>query len=108
MQQRLITALKKLDDYEPIIDDLHIEQAVVATICIRKLLAFLKPSTLTLDNYSRITDSITKLTKTRDNALNQLALTRRDRLTHQTQTGIQSELGKIVNSEGENATQNNR
>jgi hypothetical protein len=89
--KQLVEALTEFGDYLPIVDDLHIEQIAISTIQIRKLLTFANTSTATLDTHSRVNDSLAKLSKNRDNAINQLLLSRRDRLNNQTQTNIKTE-----------------
>ena len=94
--KQLVEALTEFGDYLPIVDDLYIEQIAFCTIQIRKLLAFANTSTATLDTHSRVNDSLAKLSKNRDNAINQLLLSRRDRLNNQTQANIKTEFeGKL-------------
>jgi len=94
--RQLVEALKESGDYLPIIDDLYVEQIAISTIQIRKLLAFANTSTATLDTHSRANDSLAKLSKNRDNAINQLFLGRRDRLNNQTQTNIKTEFEEKI------------
>ncbi len=89
--KQLVKALTESGDYLPVIDDLDIEQIAISEIQIRKLLTFANASTATLDTYSRVNDSVAKLSKNRDNAINHLFLSRRDRINNQTQTNIKTE-----------------
>lgn len=89
--EQFVEALNESGNYIPIVDDLQIEQVAISTIQIRKLSAFANTSTATLDTHSRVSDSLAKLSKNRDTALNQLVLNRRDRLNNQTQANIQTE-----------------
>jgi metal-responsive CopG/Arc/MetJ family transcriptional regulator/uncharacterized protein YjiS (DUF1127 family) len=92
----LVKVLEKRGDYEPIVDDLLFDQIARGVIYSRKTEVFLDAETADEQTYSSITDTKLKLTRMVDEAIRDLALTRAERLSHQAQADIMSELREAI------------
>lgn len=91
-RSEIIKVLEKMGGYEPAIDDLHVDQIARTTIYLKKIEFFVDSPLATSDTYSSVTDSKLKMMKSIENAIGQLALSRRDRLGKQTQSSLENEL----------------
>lgn len=96
LKRELPEVLKKLGGYEPAVDDISIDQIARATVYSRRIEMFLDSDTATEYTYSRVTDSKVKLSKTIDTAMHQLAVSRRDRMSKQTEAGLMNELREAL------------
>ena len=96
MKHELIETVEKLGGYEPAVDDIHIDMIVRHVIYLRKIETFLNSKTATEYTYASVADSKVKLEKIIENAIRQLAISRRDRLTSQTQTILTTELREAM------------
>ncbi len=92
----LIARLKAMGSYEPEIDDLHIDAIARATIYLRHTESLLDSDKANEETYSRVTDAQAKLRKMIENALRELAVTRKERMTAQTGKATEEELTKII------------
>lgn len=92
----LIAKLKKMGSYEPEIDDLHIEAIAKATVYLRHTEALLDSEKAGAQTYSRVTDAQAKLRKMIENALHELAVTRRERILSETGKATQNEFTKTL------------
>lgn len=96
IRNEMIKVLEKMGGYEPAIDDLHIDQIARTAIYLKKIESFVDSPLATSDTYSRVTDSKLKMAKMIENAIRQLALSRRDRLEKQTQSSFENELKEVT------------
>jgi hypothetical protein len=96
MKRDLIATLQRLGGYEAAVDDIQIDMIVRHVIYSRRIEAFLNSPTATEHTYASVADSKAKLSKMIENALRQLAISRRDRLTTQTQTILMTELREAM------------
>jgi hypothetical protein len=96
MRRELVETVEKLGGYEPAVDDIHIDIIVRHLIYLRKIEAFLNSETATEYTYASVADSKVKLEKIIENAIRELAISRRDRLTSQTQTTLMAELREAM------------
>jgi len=92
----LIAKLKKLGSYEPEIDDLHIEAIAKATVYMRHSETLLDSEKAGAETYSRVTDAQAKMRKMIENALHELAVTRRERILSETDKATQNEFTKVL------------
>jgi hypothetical protein len=96
MRRELVETVEKLGGYEPAVDDIHIDMIVSHLIYLRKIEAFLNAETATEYTYASVADSKVKLEKIIENAIRELAISRRDRLTSQTQANLMTELREAM------------
>jgi hypothetical protein len=92
----LIAKLKKLGSYEPEIDDLHIEAIAKATVYMRHSEALLDSKNAGEETYSRVSDAQAKMRKMIENALRELAVTRRERILSESGKATQNEFTKAL------------
>ncbi len=85
----LLKVLEKLGGYEPAVDDIHIDQIARNLIYLNKVEFYLDSEHSTEDTYAVVADSKLKLMKMIDNAIRELALSRRDRLDKQSEAGLE-------------------
>ncbi len=88
----LVKVLEKLGGYEPAVDDIHIDQIARNIIYLNKVELYLDSRHATEDTYSVVADSKLKLMKIIDDAIRELALSRRDRLGKQTEASMKKEM----------------
>ena len=96
MKREMPEVLRRLGGYEPAVDDICIEQIARATIYSKRIEIFLDSDNATEFTYTRVTDSKVKLSKTIDNAMHELAVSRRDRMNKQTEGSLMSELREAL------------
>jgi len=96
MRRNLIDTLQNLGGYEPAIDDILIDEIARIVIYSRKTETFLNSKTATEYTYSRVADIKVKFAKIVDNAVRQLAISRRDRLTTQTQSNLIAKIKETI------------
>ena len=92
----LISELKKLGSSEPEVDDLQVDAIARATIYMRNLEKVLDSEKPDPETYSRVTDSQVKLRKIIEIALQELAITRKDRIATQAGKVGEEELAKLI------------
>src|SRR3972149_3602012 len=95
-KRELPEVLKKLGGYEPGAAELCIAQIAKATIYSRRVEIFLDSDTATEYTYARVTDIKLKLWKTLDDAIRELAVSRRDRIAKETEAGLMNELREAM------------
>jgi hypothetical protein len=91
-RSEIIKVLEKMGGYEPAIDDIYVTQIATTVIYLKKIEFFVDSNLATEDTYSSVTDSKLKMGKIIENAIRQLALSRRDRIGTQTQASFRNEL----------------
>ena len=96
MRHQLVSVLKKIGGYQPVVDDIYVDQIARAVIYSTRLEVFLDSGKATEYTYSRIIDSKAKLAKTIENSMHQLALNRRDRIDRQTESSLMNELREAM------------
>lgn len=96
MKRELAEVLKRLGGYEPAVDDIYIDQIARAAVYSKRIEIFLDSDTATEYTHSRVTDSQLKLSKTIDNSIHELALSRRDRMGRQTEASLMNELKEAM------------
>lgn len=94
IRSELTKVLKKLGGYEPGVDDIYVDEIARASVYLRKTEIFLDVGTE--DTYSKMADTRLKVRKTIDDAMNQLAITRRQRLANKTEGDIREELKQAL------------
>ena len=92
----LISELKKLGSYEPEVDDLQVDAIARATIYMRNVEKVLDSEKADTEAYSRVADSQVKLRKIIEIALQELAITRKDRIATQAGKVGEEELAKLI------------
>lgn len=107
MKTDLIRAIEKYGGYEPAVDDLLIYQIVSNTIYLRKAGRFLNSKKATELTYTRIADVQAKFSKTINEAIHQLAISRYFRLTSEDQTELIKQLETELLEGLKNATESN-
>jgi hypothetical protein len=90
----LVKVLRKLGGYEPGVDDIYVEEIARASVYLKKTEVFLDAGTE--DTYSKMADARVKVRKTIDDAMNELAITRRQRLANRTEGDIREELKQAL------------
>ncbi|MGP8069415.1 MAG: hypothetical protein ACLP5V_05950 [Candidatus Bathyarchaeia archaeon] len=96
LQKGIIKLLKKFGVYEPVLDDILVEQIASSTIYYKRAEKFLDATSATEYTYASIADSKVKLQKMIETAMQELALSRRDRLTQQGQTDFTRQLQEAI------------
>ena len=95
-RDEIIQLLEKMGGYVPAIDNIHVDEIARIAIYAKKIEIYLDSGTVDVDIYSRVTDMKLKLSKIIDNALHQLALARRDRMSKQTESSLMNELREAM------------
>lgn len=88
----LVKVLEKLGGYEPAVDDIHVDMIARALIYAKKSEAYLDSETTSADYYVIVADIKLKLAKIIDNAIQALAVSRRDRIGKQTEASLKREM----------------
>ena len=91
-RSEIIKVLEKVGGYEPAIDNIYVAQIATTTINLKRIEFFEDSDLATSDTYASVTDTKLKMGKIIENAVRQLALSRRDRIGNQTQAGLMNEL----------------
>jgi hypothetical protein len=94
IRSELIKVLRKLGGYEPGVDDIYVDEIARASVYLKKTEIFLDAGTE--DTYSKMADTRLKVRKTIDDAMNQLAITRRQRLANKTEGDVREELKQAL------------
>jgi hypothetical protein len=94
IRSELIKVLRKLGGYEPGVDDIYVDEIARASVYLKKTEIFLDLGTE--DTYSKMADTRLKVRKTIDDAMNQLAITRRQRLANKTEGDVREELKQAL------------
>ena len=95
-RDEIIQVLEKMGGYVPAIDNIHVDEIARIAIYAKKIEIYLDSGTVDIDIYSRVTDMKLKLSIIIDNALHQLALARRDRMSKQTESSLMNELRETI------------
>jgi len=96
IRNELVKVLQKVGGYEPSVDDIHIDQIARIVVYAKKVEFYLDSDSATVDTYFRVTDIKLKQSKMIDNAIHQLAISRRDRLGNQTEGELMNELREAM------------
>jgi hypothetical protein len=96
IRRELIKVLQRLGGYEPAADDIFVDQIARNAIYSRKVEFFLDAATANEHTYAAVTDTKLKLSKIVENAMQQLALSRRDRLGNRNQANVMTELREAL------------
>ena len=80
LRKGIIKALKKFGVYEPALDDILVEHIASSTIYWKKMERFLDSASADEYTFVRITDSKLKMQKMIEDAMRELAVSRRERL----------------------------
>lgn len=91
-RSEIIKVLEKVGGYEPAIDDIYVAQIATTTIYLKRIEFFVDSDLATSDTYASVTDTKLKMGKIIENAVRQLALSRRDRIGNQTESSLMNEL----------------
>ena len=105
LRNEIINVLEKSGGYEPAVDNLYIDRIASTAIYARKLETFLDSAQATARTYAQVTDTKLKLSKIIDDAMHHLALTRRDRISKQTESNFVNELKQALQKALEPANQ---
>jgi hypothetical protein len=96
IRRALIKVLERLGGYEPAADDIFIDEIARNTIYARNVELFLDAPTANEHTYAAVTDTKLKLAKIVENAMRELALSRRDRLGNRNQASMMTELREAL------------
>ena len=96
IRTRLGEVLKKFGGYEPAIDDIYLDQIARNIIFQRKADLLLTSETVTEYTFARLADAKIKFARIVDNAINELAISRRSRLINETESGLLAELREAM------------
>jgi hypothetical protein len=96
IRRELIKVLERLGGYEPAADDIFVDQIARNAIYSRRIEFFLDAPTANEHTYAAVTDTKLKLSKIVEKAMQQLALSRRDRLGNRNQANIMTELREAL------------
>jgi hypothetical protein len=96
IRRELIKVLERLGGYESAADDIFVDQIARNAIYSRKVEFFLDAPTANEHTYAAVTDTKLKLSKIVEKSMQQLALSRRDRLSNQNQANIMTELREAL------------
>lgn len=94
--QGIINVLKRYSGYEPEIDDILVYRIATTIIYSRRTESFLDAPTADEKTYTRIIDVQAKQQSMIENALAQLALSRRDRLSRKEEADITAKLRQAI------------
>lgn len=92
----IIKILRKFGRYEPEVDDIWVYRIANATFYLKKTECFLDAPTATEHTYSRITEIQTKQQAMIEHAMEQLALSRRDRIETQGEADFKRKLREEI------------
>lgn len=95
-RSEIIKVLERHGGYEPAIDDLYVSQIATTAIYLKRIEYFVDSDLATEDTYSSVTDTKLKMGKIIENAVRQLALSRRDRISKQNQSSLMNELREEI------------
>jgi hypothetical protein len=96
IKKGLIKALREFGGYVPEVDDLFVDQIASNTIYWQKIECFLDADTATDKTYARVADARMKFQAMIDSAMEQLAVTRRDRLSQQEQGDLMTRMRELI------------
>ena len=91
-KRQIIRVLERAGGYEAAIDDIYVDLIARTAIYLKRIEFFVDSPRATADTYAKVADSKLKMVKMIDEAVRQLALSRRDRLVEQTQSALEKEL----------------
>ena len=94
--QGIIKVLKKFGGYEPDVDDIWVYRIALCTFYLKKSECFLDAPTATEYTYARVTDVQTKQQNMIKIAMEQLAITRRDRLGEKREADLITKLQEAI------------
>jgi hypothetical protein len=104
-RSEIIKVLDKMGGYVPAVDDIFVAQIATTAIYMKNIDFFADSDLATSDTYASVTDTKLKMAKMIENAIRQLALSRRDRIGNQTEASfmkqLKEELERTVMKNGE-------
>ena len=92
----LVKVLEKIGGYEPAVDNIYVDQIARTAVYAARVEIFLDSDGADVETYSRVTAAKLKFSKIIDNAIHQLALSRRDRMGKQTQANLEKVLQEAL------------
>jgi hypothetical protein len=96
IRRELIKVLERLGGYEAASDDIFVDQIARNAIYSKKVEFFMDAATANEHTYAAVTDTKLKLSKIVENAMRELAISRRDRLGNRNQANIMTELREAL------------
>ncbi len=91
-RSEIIKVLDKMGGYVPAVDDIFVAQIATTAIYLKRIDFFVDSELATSDTYASVTDTKLKMGKIIENAIRQLALSRRDRVGNQTEASLTNQL----------------
>lgn len=92
----IVKVLMKFGGYEPEVDDIWVSQIATYTVYLKKSELFLDADSATVHTYTHVADTQLKFQKIIENAMNQLALSRRDRIGQQAEADLMGKLRETL------------
>jgi len=91
-RSEIIKVLENVGGYEQAIDGILVAQIAITIINLKNIEFFIDSDLATSDTYASVIDTKLKMAKMIENAIRQLALSRRDRIGNQTQSSLINQL----------------
>jgi hypothetical protein len=91
-RSEIIKVLENVGGYEQAIDGILVAQIAITIINLKNIEFFIDSDLATSDTYASVIDTKLKMAKMIENAIRQLALSRRDRIGNQTQSSLMNQL----------------
>jgi hypothetical protein len=91
-RSEIIKVLENVGGYEQAIDSILVAQIAITIINLKNIEFFIDSDLATSDTYASVIDTKLKMAKMIENAIRQLALSRRDRIGNQTQSSLINQL----------------
>lgn len=92
MKSGLVKVLNRLGGYEPAVDDIHVDEIARHVIYMNRVELYLDSGNATEETYTVVADSKLKFMKMINDAIRELALSRRDRLGKRIESSLEKEL----------------
>ena len=96
LRKGVVKVLEKFGGYEPEVDDIWVNQIASFTVYLKKCEAFLDAETATEHTYLRVADTQLKFQRIIENAMHELALSRRDRIGTQAEADFTGKLKEAI------------
>ncbi len=94
--RKLVTALKRLEGYDPDLDLPLIEEVARSAAFIKRGEAYLKNPRCSPETYSAVSDGMAKHASRMRQAMKELAATRAERMRYQSATSLAAEFKEVV------------
>lgn len=91
-RSEIIKVLENVGGYEQAIDGILVAQIAITIINLKNIEFFIDSDLATSDTYASVIDTKLKMAKMIENAIRQLALSRRDRIGNQSQSSLINQL----------------